>query len=259
MKFLFTAAMVTVLTGCGSNSTEQKAPKAILAEAKIIKLNNARAFILPALRETGVKKWVWFAPSFLSGIAPNNEQHGYYFTSLREAGFSIVGVDVGESFGSPNGRESFLSFWNYLKGEGYEDSGCFLLQSRGGLMGYTFLKEHPEAAKCVVGIYPLLSFSDYLGPVHFSVAWGLSLSDFISVSATDEPLANAAAFPFPIMHLHGTTDAKTSWTIDKAFTDGAPAANLITITGQGHESYSPEFFASASVLSFILLNGNEED
>ncbi len=118
-------------------------------------------------------------------------------------------------------------------------------------MGYTFLLEHPEAAKGVVGIYPLLTFDDYVGPAGFSPAWGLSVDQFNQVKGQNDPLANAASFTFPIFHLHGDSDQVVHEVNDLGFIGKAPHGTIQIVPGQGHEGYSVEFFHNDLVLQLI--------
>ncbi len=67
------------------------------------------AFIIPAKadRSTNPEQWVWYAPT-LPGLPGKEEQ--WMFEQFRDAGIAIAGIDVGESFGSPAGCSSSLTF-----------------------------------------------------------------------------------------------------------------------------------------------------
>ena len=70
-------------------------------------------------------------------------------------GIGMAGVDVGESFGNPNGRAVFTKLWETLRTRyGMSDRPGLLPQSRGGLMLYNWAAEHPDRVSCIAGIYP---------------------------------------------------------------------------------------------------------
>lgn len=214
---------------------------------------SAHGFILPATVNTGRMKWVWYAPAFMpntGGLTPANIQQQFYFDSLRSQGFTIVGMDIGESFGSPAGRALYKAFYDQLMLMGYESTGVFYLQSRGNLMGYSFLKAYPVAS-AVVSIYPLFSFDDYIGPTGYAPRWGVSLSDFALMRDEYEPLHNASQFAsIPKLMVHGDADTTTHLSFTQAFQAQA-GGTLIVVPGEGHENSSPNFFARPDVLTFI--------
>src|SRR2546423_315713 len=53
--------------------------------------------------EDGTRPWIWYAPTFIGNLP--DPSHEWMFTRLLSAGFAIAGVDVGESYGNPRGRE----------------------------------------------------------------------------------------------------------------------------------------------------------
>ena len=67
------------------------------------------AFIIPARAKPSAKAkpWVWYAPT-LPGLPGKEEQ--WMFDQFLDAGIAIAGIDVGESFGSPAGRQLFTTF-----------------------------------------------------------------------------------------------------------------------------------------------------
>lgn len=259
-NYIFFFIATLMLTACATDkasNVEADAPAVPSSPNEgmsLVTIGTRQAFIfMPTKTLPGLTRWVWLAPAFATG--PDPKQMGTYVARLRAEGFAVVGCDVGESYGSPQGRVSFFDFYNYLKANGFESSGVFILQSRGGLHGYSFLKEHPEAAKAVAGIYPLLSYDDYAGPAGFAPAWGLSVADFNLVKSSTDPLVNVSSFTFPIYHVHGDQDHTTSYANDVLFVGLASNATLETVPGQAHEWYSPEFFANENIINFIKTEG----
>jgi hypothetical protein len=117
--------------------------------------------IMPA--ETVLQRpvsWVWYAPTFVPGL-PGDRQ-AWYFTRLLAQGFAVAGMDVGESMGSPSGRELFSRFYKVVvPAFGLDPKACLLPQSRGGLMLYNWAAENPEKVHCVAGIYTVCNINSY--------------------------------------------------------------------------------------------------
>ncbi len=200
------------------------------------------------------QKWVWYAPTFSDGSLPNDIQMGYYFSKLAEQNIHVVGVDVGESYGSPIGQATFDSYYTWMQQQGYAKKGCMLLQSRGGLQGYSWALNNQDKVSCVAGIYPLVDLRDYKGVSVYAPIWGVTAEWMLDNLATINPLHRANEFNFPILHVHGDQDAATSFSIDQAFIGAAPNAELIEVIGQGHEWYSNEFFQNDTLINFLLAH-----
>lgn len=218
---------------------------------------------MPTAPTVGPTKWVWYAPTLMAnGGTPMELQHTFYVNELRAHGFAVVGCDVGESFGSPQGRTVWKAFYDTLIAKGFQTQGVFLLQSRGGLQGYSFIKDNPSVVKAVAGIYPMVTYDDYAGPSEFCKAWGFSLvnnvqcvSDFNAVKGQTDALANASSFSFPIYHVHGTDDVTVHYSNAVLFRNANNNVTLETVVGQEHEFYSVEFFKNDSLLNFIYTHG----
>ena len=68
--------------------------------------------ILPPTKSTNSAiPWVWYAPT-LPGLPGNEEQ--WMFERFTQVGIVIVGIDVGESYGSPDGRALYSAFYDEL-------------------------------------------------------------------------------------------------------------------------------------------------
>ena len=76
--------------------------KSLPLPGEAFKLNGHDAFvILPADAKSDIP-WVWYAPT-LRGLPAKSEV--WMFERFLKAGVAIAGIDVGESYGSPVGRE----------------------------------------------------------------------------------------------------------------------------------------------------------
>src|SRR6185295_8562338 len=52
--------------------------------------------------------WVWYAPTFKNGYP--NARHTFLIDRALKAGMGIAGIDVGESYGSPEGTKLYAGF-----------------------------------------------------------------------------------------------------------------------------------------------------
>jgi hypothetical protein len=68
--------------------------------------------ILPSTKPTnGPIPWVWYAPT-LPGLPGTEEK--WMFERFTAAGIAIAGIDVGESYGSPDGCALYSAFYDEL-------------------------------------------------------------------------------------------------------------------------------------------------
>jgi dipeptidyl aminopeptidase/acylaminoacyl peptidase len=220
-----------------------------------------RAFLLrPAKADPAVKQpWVWYAPT-LPGLPAAEE--AWMFERFLAAGLAIAGVDVGESFGSPRGREGFSALYEELVGRrGFAPKPCLLARSRGGLMLYNWAVEHPESVAAVAGIYPVCNLTSYPGLAKAAPAYGCDeaqLADHLAQHnpvARLEPLARAGV---PILHLHGDQDEivpleENSAALADNYRRHGGAVRLVVYPGQGH-NYWPGWFQSPELVDFIIAH-----
>jgi hypothetical protein len=207
----------------------------------------------------GKRPWVWYAPTFIQNGLPGRELD-WLFPQLLQSGFVIAGVDVGESYGNPAGREVFDEFHSQIvKKFSLSSKACLLPQSRGGLMLYNWATEHPEKVQCIGGIYTVCNLASYPGLDKAAPAYGMTrdeLSANLKLHNPIDRLASLAKAAVPIFHIHGDSDkivpleANSGELIQRYTALGGPG-QLITIHGKGHE-VCPEFFQSSALLSFFL-------
>lgn len=249
--------LLTLLTGCGHDFTGSKT---MPIETKFT-IDGANAFVKYPKTFNGQKiPWVLFAP--VVGNEPSDTQHSFHQQRLLESGVAFVGIDTGESYGSPRSRELIKKLVDHLRASGFKDKGCALAQSRGGLQVYGFIADHPNHINCVAGIYPLLSLTDYASVPAFAPAWGVSEADMWANLSTWSPHNRINQISqtnnLKVFHVHGDLDQTTHHSIDQAFVQGLVAAGvnaqLQTVIGQAHEFYSEEFFKNESLVQFLIEN-----
>ncbi len=113
------------------------AAKALPFPAEIFMVQNRPAFLILPEKPAEGRPWVWYAPTFLPGYPRGDER--WMFQRFRDAGIAIAGVDVGESYGSPGGRETYSALYRELtEKRGFSRRACLLARSRGGLMLYNW-------------------------------------------------------------------------------------------------------------------------
>lgn len=179
------------------------------ASCRRAEVSGRPAFVMePAVPAPG-RPWTIYAPTFV-GSYPT-ERHEWIFSRVLRAGIAITGMDLGESFGSPQGR-AWLDAWHaHVTGElRFSPQAVLLPQSRGGLMLYTWASEHPEKVAGVTGIYTVCDLRSYPGLDKACAAYGMSAAELEASLALHNPvdrLAPLAARSVPIWHIHGDSDA----------------------------------------------------
>ena len=226
-------------------------------------VGDRRAFILLPTKpaDDGTRPWIWYAPTFIGGLP--DPSHEWLFTRLLASGFAIVGIDVGESYGNPKGREAYNALHKLVVDKyALTPKACLLPQSRGGLMLYNWAVEHPQSVQCIGGIYTVCDMASWPGLAKSCGAYGMSeeelrqhLAEYNPIDRL-EPLAKAKV---SILHLHGRADTvvpleKNSEELARRYRKLGGEMELIIIDGKGHE-VCPEFFQSKRLLEFFRSRG----
>ena len=174
-----------------------------------LKFENRDAFIIMPDKHIKTQiPWVMYAPT-LRGL-PNERDEGWMIKHFLEAGIAVAGINIGESYGSPEGREIYTKYHTFLTTKrAFEQKACLLARSRGGLMLYNWAADNPTKVKCIAGIYPVCDLRSYPGLGRAAPAYGMNpdeLEKSLGINNPVEklkPLANARV---PIFHIHGNID-----------------------------------------------------
>ena len=130
--------------------------------------------------------WVWYAPN-LPRLPGKAEQ--WMFDQFFAAGVAVAGIDVGESYGSPDGRRLFTQLYEKVtKDYGLAAKPCLLARSRGGLMLYNWAAEHPGKVSGIAGIYPVCNLLSYPGLQRACGAYRLSEAGLMSALSQHNPM-----------------------------------------------------------------------
>jgi pimeloyl-ACP methyl ester carboxylesterase len=227
-------------------------------EQKVITIHEQQGFILLPKEFKRPVPWLWYSPT-IADCQPN-AANVWLFTQLLEQGIVIAGVDVGESYGSPKGRAGFTQFYEYLVAEyGFAARPTLLAQSRGGLMFYPWVAEHPDKVSCILGIYTVCDMRSWPGLATAAPAYGMTAAELETVLTQHNPievLGPIAARKIPILHIHGDADElvplepNSAELIRRYRARGGPA-ELIVVPGKGHAEI-PEFHNDARLVEFVI-------
>ncbi|PQO46786.1 family 16 glycoside hydrolase [Blastopirellula marina] len=233
--------------------------KTLPLRGETFKLNDADAFVMLPKGPRNPKAdipWVWYAPT-LDGLPSAAEK--WMFERFLDSGIAIAGIDVGESFGSPQGRKQYDAFYDYLvTSHGFGKKPCLLARSRGGLMLYNWAAEHPEAVAGIAGIYPVCNLASYPGIDRACGAYGLTAEQLAGELAKHNPidrLAGLAKQKVPIFHLHGDDDkvvplAENSALVAERYQQLGGEMELEVVEGQGHNMWDG-WFQSEKLVAFV--------
>lgn len=236
--------------------------KTLPLRGETFKLNEADAFVMLPKGPRNPKAdipWVWYAPT-LDGLPSAAEK--WMFQRFLDSGIAIAGIDVGESYGSPQGRKQFSEFYDYLTTcRQFGQQPCLLARSRGGLMLYNWAAEHPEAVAGIAGIYPVCNLASYPGIDRACGAYGLTAEELTSELAKHNPVDRLAALAqekVPIFHLHGDEDKvvpleENSALVAKRYEQLGGAMELEVVKGQGHNMWDG-WFQSEQLVAFVCAS-----
>ena len=154
-----------LMLNSASGADTERPQKVLPLPGEVFEVDGRTAFvILPAAENLHTNRptpWVWYAPT-LPSLPEAREQ--WMFERFLAAGIAVVGVDVGESYGNPQGRAHFTALYRELvERRGFNRKPCLLARSRGGLMLYNWAAEHPDSVGCIAGIYPVCNLRSWPG------------------------------------------------------------------------------------------------
>ncbi len=231
--------------------------KSLPLPGETLEIQGHQAFIILPKNPQRKIPWVWYAPT-LPGLPGAEEK--WMFEQFTRAGIAIAGVDVGESYGNPQGRALFTAFYNHLvRNHRFSRKPCLLTRSRGGLMLYNWAVEHPKAVAGVAGIYPVCDLRSYPGLKTASPAFGLTenqLADQLSAHNPVDRLKPLAKARVPIFHIHGDQDSvvsleQNSGAVAKNYTSYGGSMETQVITGRGHDMWVG-WFQSQALVDFVI-------
>ena len=231
------------------------------SERKFFPIANHRAFVHDppkSKQHDGPIPWVWYAPTF-AGRLPGPEED-WMIAQFHDQGIAIAGVDVGESYGSPDGRAIYQSLYEELtQKRGYGKKPVLLARSRGGLMLYNWAIEHPDCVAGVAGIYPVCNIASYPGIAKAAGAYQMTEAELKAKLTEHNPidrLAPLAKSRVPILHIHGDSDRvvpleANSGALASRYRELGGPVEIEIFKGQGHNMWKG-WFQSQKLTDFII-------
>ena len=241
-----------------NQSTEKQLP---IEGGEVFNLEGRTAFlIMPNVSAPNVlTPWVWYAPT-LEGLPGVEEK--WMLEKFLASGIAIAGVDVGESFGSPEGRSVYSNFYKHISEKrGLAPKACLLARSRGGLMLYNWAAQNPQTVACIAGIYPVCNLRSFPGLGHACSEYGMTKEELAANLSANNPidrLAPLAAAKVPIFHIHGDSDSivpleHNSAVVKERYEQLGGKMELTVFKGQGHNTWSG-WFENQKLVDFVIAN-----
>lgn len=231
---------------------------------EVFRVENHTAFlILPTQQNpSSDTPWVWYAPTL-----PNlpSDAETWMFEKFLDAGIAIAGIDVGESYGSPKGRNIYSALYEHLiHKHGLSQKACLLARSRGGLMLYNWAIDHPSSVACITGIYPVCNLNSYPGLDKACGAYGLNEEQLKTKLSEHNPidrLEPLSKINMPIFHIHGDDDQvvpleHNSGELAKRYQKLGGKMTLKVIENQGHNMWTG-WFQCQELVDFIITHATK--
>jgi pimeloyl-ACP methyl ester carboxylesterase len=240
-------------------------------ELHVLRVHDRNAYVVkPTGKVDPQKRWVWIFPFWL-GV---NDGHGrlhhqFYVEKYLGAGFSVAGIDVGTSCGSPSAALLCHEFYKKLRAEqGLNARVRLLVQSNGGLIGYAWAFRHGDCVDRIGGIYPVTDFRTWPPPGLGSVlsapeqglGFNLTLDQLTARQAEFNPIDNLAPLAeavVKILHIHGDKDdlvpmSANSNELANRYKRLRGQAEVVAVPGLGHGGQA--FYESRPLLDFLLAD-----
>ena len=259
--FACTALMHCVLVSQLAAEEPGAPVKQLILPGESFLVNDRPAFILWPAEEKRTKPqpWVFYAPT-LPGYPDSHEK--WMHEQFLSAGVAVAGIDVGEAYGSPQGREHFSVLYDELTTKrGFAKKCCLLGRSRGGLWVTSWAGANPDKVSGIAGIYPVFDLRTYPGLEKAAPAYGLKPSELEAQLAKLNPIEQAgglAKAKVPVFIIHGDEDKVVPLKENSAeFVErykATAAGDLVTLVvaeGQGHNFWEG-FFRCQELVDFAI-------
>lgn len=223
------------------------------------------AFILWPAEELrrSPQPWIMYAPT-LPPYPDNNEK--WMHEQFLQAGVAVVGIDIGEAFGSPEGQKHFTALHTELTAKrGFAKKPCLLGRSRGGLWVSSWAIQNPDNVAGLAGIYPVFDLTTYPGLQRAARAYGMTPDELATQLPQFNPIARIetlAKAKVPVCIIHGDSDKvvplkENSATLRERYQQvGAEElVTLIVAKEQGHNLWEG-FFRCEPLIEFAIARAN---
>ena len=266
MRILVLLIVCSASTAAEAQNSETTPPdKKLPMPGEVFRVEGRSAFVIPQDKKPseGATPWVWYAPTFPN--LPGTEER-WMFERFTKAGIAIAGIDVGESFGSPDGRKLFSAFHRELtEKRGFAPKPVLLGRSRGGLMTLGWAVENADKVGGFAGIYPVCNIVSYPGVSKASGAYHLKPEELTAQLTEHNPIDRLAALAkakVPLFAIHGDVDKvvpleANSGEVRKRYETLGGEMQLLIPAGQGHNMW-PGFFQCQELVDFVIANAKSK-
>jgi Carbohydrate esterase, sialic acid-specific acetylesterase/Prolyl oligopeptidase family len=215
-------------------------------------------YLPPEGKRTNPQPWVLYGPT----LPPlPDEAERWMHERFVAAGVAVVGVDVGEAYGSPKSHPAFDALHAELVRRGFASKGCLLGRSRGGLLTVSWGTMRPERVSGVAGIYPVYDVRSYPGVTKAAPAYGVTPEELTARLSELNPISRVevlARAGVPAFLIHGDQDVvvplpeNSGEFVHRYQAVGAGAlVKLVVLPGQGHNMFEG-FFRSTELVDFVI-------
>jgi len=260
--WVFAAAVCSVVhPGRGKAATYSEALTERLGiRSEGFEVDGRPAFVLlPEVSSPHSQPWILYAPA-LPEYPDAHER--WMHEQFVNHGVAVAGIDIGEAYGSPQGRAAISLLYDELvEKRGFSPKPCLFGRSRGGLWVVSWAGENPENASGIIGIYPAFDLRAYPGLEKAAPAYGLTAEQLQQELPKLNPIEQAnklAKARVPAMFIHGVEDQLVPFKQNVGeFADRYRAAGaddhvtVIAVEGQGH-NYWEGFFRSQQLVDFAI-------
>lgn len=217
------------------------------------------AFVMlpPEEKRTKPQPWIMYAPT----LPPYPDAaEKWMHEKFTNAGIAVAGIDIGEAYGNPQGREKFTALYEELtKNRGFATRCCVLGRSRGGLWVTSWAAENTDKVAGLAGIYPVFDFRTYPGIAKAAPAYGLKPEELTARASEFNPIDRVpklAKAKIPAFIIHGDDDKvvplkENSATFAKHYKTAGEESlmQLVVAKGQGHNFWEG-FFQCQELVDF---------
>lgn len=240
--------------------------KGVMLTGETFVVSGRPAFVLtpPKEKQSQPQPWVFYAPT-LPAYPDVHEK--WMHEQFLAAGIAVAGIDVGESFGSPEGRKHFSALYRELtKARGFALRPCMLGRSRGGLWVTSWAADNPEKVAGIAGIYPVFDLRTYPGLPNAAPAYGLTADALEARLGELNPINRVSVLAsqrVPAYFIHGDEDKvvplKENSAEFVARYTAAGVKDLVTLNvakGQGHNFWEG-FFHCQGLVDFAIKTARQ--
>lgn len=261
-RFLRREILFLLLSVMRTAASCEAAPpeKTLPLPGEVFRVDERVAFVIPPEKKLeGPTPWVWYAPTLPN--LPGNEER-WMFERFSKAGIAVAGIDVGESFGSPDGRKLFTAFHRELtEKRGFSTKPVLLGRSRGGLMTLGWAVENADKVGGFAGVYPVCNIASYPGVARASGAYRMTPDELTSKLTDHNPIDRLEALAkakVPLFAIHGDVDKVVplelnSGEVHKRYEALGGEMQLVIPKGQGHNMWNG-FFQCQELVDFVIAN-----